>query len=486
MAVMSEERGIDAFDQKSDKVSLNRLFMLFDEGSFVEIGKLTDGSEDGSRPAEGVVTGYGKIAGETVFAYAQEPSVLGGSFGKIHADKIVNLQKKALTMGAPIIGLLDSSGGRLEEGLAVLNGYGEVLSNASNIRGMIPQITAVFGECSGATGVIAGASDFVFMLKERSISFLSGPNFIRESAGDVTEKKKFNGAFHASVSGMANFVSNDEEDMFAKMRSLLMYLPKNNLETRMVEVQSVSDREMLRFAGGEISDEEMEMLISSISDTGESLEVGKDFASELLTAFLYIGGQTVGIMANRKSDSFGNQNIRTMKKASFFIRTCDSFNIPLLSLINTEHFQASEKMESEGIERFLANQLSDYVQATVPKVSVIVGKAYGMPGLVMGSKSSGADFVFALPSAEVALMNPIGIADILYSEDISASEDPKARREELGEYYRVNYSNAMAAARDGYVDTVSPPEQLRNELLNLMDVLKSKRDIRYQKKHRYV
>lgn len=483
---MSDARDTDAFRNDADTISLNRLLRLFDPKTFVEIGKWWDESEDGSRLSEGVVTGYGKINGETVFAYAQDNSVLGGSFGKAHAEKITNLQKKACTMGAPIIGLLDSSGARLSEGLSVLNGYGEVLSNASNMKGMVPQIVAVFGECTGATSVIAGMSDFTFMLRDQSVCFLSGPNFIRESAGDVTEKQLFNGDFHTSVSGMANFISEGEDDLFEKMRDLLAYLPKNNLEIRKVEVLSSSEYIAPEIMSGEISDEQMEELIRSVSDNGNFLEIGENFAPEMLTAFLFIGGQTVGVIANRRGDGFGNQNIATMKKASSFIRYCDTFNIPLLSFVNTENFEAGKKLESEGVERFLALQLSDYVQATISKISILVGRAYGMAGLVMGSKSTGSDFVIALPSAEVSLINPVGMADILYAEDISEAEDPKRRREELGEYYRLQYAEAAAAARSGYVDAVLTSQELRNELANLLDVLTSKRDIRYQKKHRYV
>jgi methylmalonyl-CoA decarboxylase alpha subunit len=472
-----------------------RLIQLFDEGSFVETGMFVKhrcvdfGMENVEAPAEGVVTGYGTVAGRLVYAYAQDFTVLGGSLGEMHAKKIVDVMDMALKMGAPIIGLNDSGGARIQEGVDALSGYGKIFFKNTISSGVIPQISVIMGPCAGGAVYSPAITDFIFMVDKTSQMFITGPQVIKTVTGENISAEELGGAStHNSVSGVAHFINPDEQSCIMDVKNLLSFLPSNNLETPPIcntgDDPNRTDENLNSLVPENPNKSyDMKNIITSLADNGEFLEVQQYYAKNIITGFIRINGQSIGIIANQPSVLAGCLDINASDKACRFIRTCDSFNIPILNLVDVPGFLPGTAQEFGGIIRHGAKMLFAYSEATVPKVTLIVRKAYGGAYLGMCSKELGADVVLAWPNAEIAVMGPDGAANIIFKKEIQDAENPTEVRKEKINEYREKFSNPYIAAARGYIDDVIEPAITRPRLASAFEMLSSKRESRPAKKH---
>lgn len=472
-----------------------RLIQLFDEGSFVETGMFVKhrcvdfGMENVEAPAEGVVTGYGTVAGRLVYAYAQDFTVLGGSLGEMHAKKIVDVMDMALKMGAPIIGLNDSGGARIQEGVDALSGYGKIFFKNTISSGVIPQISVIMGPCAGGAVYSPAITDFIFMVDKTSQMFITGPQVIKTVTGENISAEELGGAStHNSVSGVAHFINPDEQSCIIDVKNLLSFLPSNNLETPPIcntgDDPNRTDENLNSLVPENPNKSyDMKNIITSLADNGEFLEVQQYYAKNIITGFIRINGQSVGVIANQPSVLAGCLDINASDKACRFIRTCDSFNIPILNLVDVPGFLPGTAQEFGGIIRHGAKMLFAYSEATVPKVTLIVRKAYGGAYLGMCSKELGADVVLAWPNAEIAVMGPDGAANIIFKKEIQDAENPTEVRKEKINEYREKFSNPYIAAARGYIDDVIEPAITRPRLASAFEMLSSKRESRPAKKH---
>lgn len=472
-----------------------RLLLLFDEGSFIETGmfvkhRCTDfGMEKVEAPAEGVVTGYGTVDGRLVFAYAQDFTVLGGSLGEMHAKKIVDVMDMALKMGAPLIGLNDSGGARIQEGVDALSGYGKIFFRNTISSGVIPQISVIMGPCAGGAVYSPAITDFIFMVDKTSQMFITGPQVIKTVTGESISSEELGGAStHNSVSGVAHFISSDDRECITDVKKLLSYLPSNNLESPPVYDSGDSPNRTEDSLNTIVPENpnksyDMKNIISALADNGEFLEVQQYYAQNILTGFIRINGQSIGVIANQPSVLAGCLDINASDKACRFIRTCDSFNVPILNLVDVPGFLPGTAQEFGGIIRHGAKMLFAYSEATVPKVTLIVRKAYGGAYLGMCSKELGADVVLAWPAAEIAVMGPEGAANIIFKNEINNAENASEVRKEKINEYREKFSNPYVAAARGYIDDVIEPATTRTRLASAFEMLSSKRESRPAKKH---
>lgn len=472
-----------------------RLIQLFDEGSFVETGMFVKhrcvdfGMENVEAPAEGVVTGYGTVAGRLVYAYAQDFTVLGGSLGEMHAKKIVDVMDMALKMGAPIIGLNDSGGARIQEGVDALSGYGKIFFKNTISSGVIPQISVIMGPCAGGAVYSPAITDFIFMVDKTSQMFITGPQVIKTVTGENISAEELGGAStHNSVSGVAHFINPDEQSCIMDVKNLLSFLPSNNLETPPIcntgDDPNRTDENLNSLVPENPNKSyDMKNIITSLADNGEFLEVQQYYAKNIITGFIRINGQSIGVIANQPSVLAGCLDINASDKACRFIRTCDSFNIPILNLVDVPGFLPGTAQEFGGIIRHGAKMLFAYSEATVPKVTLIVRKAYGGAYLGMCSKELGADVVLAWPNAEIAVMGPDGAANIIFKKEIQDAENPTEVRKEKINEYREKFSNPYIAAARGYIDDVIEPAITRPRLASAFEMLSSKRESRPAKKH---
>jgi len=472
-----------------------RLNLLFDEGTFTEISafvkhRCTDlGMDKVETPGEGVVTGYGTVAGRLVYAYAQDFTVMGGSLGNMHAEKIVKIMDMALKMGAPLIGMNDSGGARIQEGVDALSGYGKIFFRNTISSGVIPQISAIMGPCAGGAVYSPAITDFIFMVDRTSQMFITGPQVIKAVTGEAVSAEALGGAMtHNATSGVAHFLSADDHTCVQEIKRLLGFLPSNNLETPPLE-ESGNDADRTEEGLNTIVPEnpnkpyDMMDIILKIADRADFLEVHAHYAKNIITGFLRINGRSIGVIANQPNFLAGCIDINSSDKAARFIRTCDAFNIPLLNIVDVPGFLPGTRQEYGGIIRHGAKMLFAYSEATVPKVTLIVRKAYGGAYIGMCNKELGADAVLAWPSAEIAVMGPEGAANIIFRKDIEGAADPEEARSRKISEYREKFANPYIAAARGYVDDIIEPAITRPKLAGCFEMLASKRETRPPKKH---
>jgi len=472
-----------------------RINLLMDPDSFVELDAFVKhrcsefGMEAVDAPAEGVVTGYGTVDGRLVYAYAQDFTVIGGSLGEMHAKKICKVLDLALRMGAPVVGMNDSGGARIQEGVDALSGYGNIFYRNTIASGVVPQISVIMGPCAGGAVYSPALTDFTFMVDKTSQMFITGPQVIKAVTGEEVSPEELGGAMtHNRTSGVAHFISSDDKACIQDIKRLLSFLPSNNLETAPI-FETDDDINRIEEQLNEIVPDnpnkpyDMRDIIRAIVDNGDFMEVQEYYAQNIITAYARINGASIGIIANQPKVLAGCLDINASDKAGRFIRTCDAFNIPILNLVDVPGFLPGTNQEYGGIIRHGAKMLYAYSEATVPKVTLIVRKAYGGAYLAMCSKDLGADMVFAWPSAEIAVMGPDGAANIIFKKDIEGAEDPVQTRAEKIQEYKDKFATPYIAAKRGYVDSVIEPSESRPRLANAFEMLASKRESRPSKKH---
>jgi methylmalonyl-CoA decarboxylase subunit alpha len=489
------EENIKKQHAKGKLTARERINLLMDEGSFIEIDTFIEhrcndfGMEKKRITGEGVVTGYGTVDGRLVYVYAQDFTVIGGSLGEMHAAKICKVQEMAMKMGAPIVGINDSGGARIQEGVDALSGYGKIFFNNTRASGVIPQISVIMGPSAGGAVYSPAITDFVFMTNKTSKMFITGPQVIKAVTGEEVSDEELGGAMtHNRRSGVAHFVDSTEEETIERVKYLLSFLPSNNLED-VPEFDSNDEVNRLEKKLNEIVPDnpnkpyDMKEVITLLADIGEFLEVQAYYAQNIITGFIRLNGMSVGVIANQPKVLAGCLDINASDKAARFIRTCDAFNIPLLTLTDVPGFLPGTEQEFGGIIRHGAKLLYAYSEATVPKVTIITRKAYGGAYIGMCSKHLGADMVFAWPDGEIAVMGPEGAANIIFRKDINASKDPDQTRQEKIDLYRNTVANPYIAASRGYVDDVIEPKTSRARIISAFDMLRSKREKIPPKKH---
>ncbi len=480
---------------KGKLTARERIHLLFDKDSFVEIDAFVKhrctnfGLEKVETPGEGVVTGYGRIDGRLVYAYAQDFTVLGGSLGEMHAQKIVKIQDLALKMGAPIVGINDSGGARIQEGVDALSGYGHIFYRNTISSGVIPQITAIMGPCAGGAVYSPALTDFIFMVENTSQMFITGPQVIKTVTGEEVSAEDLGGAMtHNQTSGVAHFVSPSDEDCINEIRRLLSFLPSNNMENPPTYEVEDDINKIIPELDEIVPDSpnrpyNMKDIITHIADNGDFFEVQAYYATNMITGFIRLNGQTVGVVANQPRILAGCLDINASDKAGRFIRTCDAYNIPIVNFVDVPGFLPGTSQEYGGIIRHGAKMLYAYSEATVPLITLIIRKAYGGAYIAMCNKELGADVVLAWPSAEIAVMGPEGAANIIFRREIADAEDPQATREEIIDNYKAEFATPYKAAERGYVDDVIEPSATRPRLIDALNMLASKREVRPPKKH---
>ncbi|WP_432663295.1 carboxyl transferase domain-containing protein [Wukongibacter baidiensis] len=489
------KKRIEAQHKKGKLTARERISLLFDEGSFVELDAFVThrctnfGMEKVQTQGEGVVTGYGMVDGRVVYAFAQDFTVIGGSLGEMHAAKICKVLDNALKVGAPVVGINDSGGARIQEGIDSLSGFGDIFYRNTIASGVIPQITAIMGPCAGGAVYSPAIMDFTYMVDKTSQMFITGPQVIKTVTGEEVSAEALGGAMtHNSRSGVAHFVASDDEDCIAQIRRLLSFLPSNNMETAPTFEIGDDINKIIQEFDTIIPDSpnkpyDVKDIISLIVDDGDYYEYQQYFAQNIVTCFARINGSTVGIIANQPKVLAGCLDINASDKSARFIRTCDAFNIPLLNIVDVPGFLPGSNQEHGGIIRHGAKMLFAYSEATVPKVTLIVRKAYGGAYIGMCSKHLKADVVLAWPSAEIAVMGPEGAANIIFRKDIADSDDPIGTRQRKIEEYKKEFATPYKAAERGYVDDIIEPNATRPRLVDAFNMLDSKRETRPAKKH---
>lgn len=494
-AIGGGEDRIEKQHAAGKKTARERIQMLMDPSSFVEIDSFVEtrsvefDMQKKRLPGDGVVTGYGTVNGRLVYVSSQDFTVIGGSLGEMHAKKITKVMDMAMKMGAPFISINDSGGARIEEGIDALSGFGEIFFRNTIASGVIPQISVIMGPCAGGAVYSPAITDFVFMVEKSSQMFITGPQVIKAVTGEDVTFEELGGALtHNSVSGVAHFQSSSEEECFKDIKRLLSFLPDNNLSDSEL-YDNTDDLNRIALELNEIIPDEpnkpydMLSVISAIVDNGDFLEVQAGFAKSIVIGFGRINGCSIGIIANQPKVNAGVLDVNSSDKAARFVRFCDSFNIPIVTFTDVPGYLPGVTQEHNGIIRHGAKLLFAFSEATVPKINVIVRKAYGGAYIAMNSKHLGADIVFAWPSAEIAVMGPDGAANIIFKRDIAASDDPITFRAEKIQEYRDKFSNPYVAASRGYVDDVIDPSTTRLRIADALEMLSSKRETRPAKKH---
>ncbi|WP_342525515.1 carboxyl transferase domain-containing protein [Chryseomicrobium sp. FSL W7-1435] len=485
---------IEKQHEKGKLTARERIELLVDEGTFVELNpfikhRTTDfGMDKLEGPGDGVVTGYGKVAGKPIYLFSQDFTVFGGALGEMHALKISNVMDLAAKNGAPFIGLNDSGGARIQEGVVSLDGYGQIFYRNAIYSGVIPQISVILGPCAGGAVYSPAITDFVFMTDKTSQMFITGPKVIETVTGEKISSEDLGGSkVHNAISGNAHFRAATEEEVLAQVRQLLTYLPQNNEEkTPILASDDASDErpdlaDIVPFEA--IRPYDIRRVVEQVVDTDSFLEVQAEFARNIVVGFARIKGETVGLICNQPKVMAGGLDIDSSDKAARFIRFCDSFNIPLITFEDVTGFFPGIKQEHGGIIRHGAKILYAYSEATVPKLTVILRKAYGGAYVALNSKSIGADVVFAWPNAEIAVMGPNGAANIIFAREIDNSENPEAMRAEKIEEYREKFANPYVAASMGMVDDVIDPRDTRIKLIQALEMMRTKKEERPKKKH---
>jgi acetyl-CoA carboxylase carboxyltransferase component len=492
---MGGDAQVEKQHAKGKMTSRERADAFFDPGTFLEIDAFVEhrstnfGLDKVSIPADGVIVGHGLVNGRPVFAYFQDFTSRGGSLGEMHAKKICKVQDLAMKAGVPVIGFNDSGGARIQEGIDALAGYGEIFFRNARASGVIPQISMIMGPCAGGAVYSPAMTDWVFMVKNTSYMYITGPDVIRAVTGEETGHEELGGAVtHNMKSGSAQFACESEIDAINDLRSLLSYLPGNNMEDPPIQETADSPDRLCPDLGKTIPDSarmsyDMKDIIRSIVDEGIFLEAQSIYAENIITAFARLNGYPVGIVASQPKVLAGCLDINASDKASRFIRFCDAFNLPIITLTDVPGFLPGTDQEWGGVIRHGAKLLWSYSEATVPKINVITRKAYGGAYIAMSSRHLGADMVFAWPAAEIAVMGAEGAVNIIYRKDIKAAEDQAAARTEKIDEYKDLLYNPYIAAERGYIDAVIHPGETRRRLISALEVLKSKSETLPPKKH---
>ncbi|GAA2125904.1 acyl-CoA carboxylase subunit beta [Nocardioides bigeumensis] len=490
-------KAIEKQHAKGRKTARERIALLFDEGSFVELDELarhravTFGLEKNRPYGDGVVTGYGTIDGRQVCVFSQDFTVFGGSLGEVYGEKITKVMDLAMKTGCPIIGINEGAGARIQEGVVSLGLYGEIFRRNVHASGVIPQISMIMGSCAGGHVYSPAVTDFTIMVDKTSNMFITGPDVIKTVTGEDVSMEELGGArTHNTKSGNAHYLGTDEDDAIEYVKALLSYLPQNNLDPASVydEVADPDVTDLDRTLDTLVPDSpnqpyDMHEVIQAVVDDEEFLEVQALFAPNILVGFGRVEGHPVGVVANQPSQLAGTLDIDASEKAARFVRFCDAFNIPVLTFVDVPGFLPGTDQEWDGIIRRGAKLIYAYAEATVPLVTVITRKAYGGAYDVMGSKHLGADINLAWPSAQIAVMGAQGAVNILYRKELAAAEDPAAARAEFTAYYEDTLANPYIAAERGYVDAVITPHETRIEVVRALRLLRTKRETLPPKKH---
>ncbi len=493
--VAGGEKAIERHHAKGKLTARERVEYLLDEGSFHELDMLTRhvssgmGLEDNRPYTDGVITGFGTIDGRRVCLYSQDFTVFGGALGESHGAKIHKIMDLATTMGLPIIGLNDGAGARIQEGVAALNAYGGIFRRNATASGVVPQISVILGPCAGGAVYSPALTDFIFMVKDTSHMFITGPDVVKTVTGEIVTLEELGGAqTHATKSGVANFVMPDEKSVLDEVRYLLSYLPSNNMEEppRIMSGDPADRscdglRDLLPTSSNQPYD--MKKVIAAVVDDGDYLEVHATYAQQVTCGFARVDGHTIGVVGNQPAVLAGVLDIASSEKAARFVRTCDAFNVPIVTFVDVPGFMPGVDQEYGGIIRHGAKLLYAFCEATVPRISVITRKAYGGAYVVMNSKSIGADLVYAWPTAELAVMGSSGAVEIVHRRDLVDAEDPATRRAELIDEYEERYATPYIAAERGFVDDVIDPADTRRVLARALDLLRSKREELPKRKH---
>ncbi len=485
---------IESQHAKGKLTARERLELLLDPGSFEELGRFVrhrsyDFGLDKQRPlGDGVVTGYGRINGRLVYVFSQDFTVFGGSLSETHAQKIVRIMDLAMQNGAPVIGLNDSGGARIQEGIASLGGYADIFFRNTRASGVIPQISAIMGPCAGGAVYSPAITDFIFMVQKTSYMFVTGPNVVKTVTHEEVTAEELGGAdTHAAKSGVAHFACANEVACINDIKRLLSYIPQNCEEQPPAVPYEPGDES--RPALNDIVPDnpnqpyDMREVIEEVVDRESFMEVHKDFGESIIVGFARLAGKSIGVVANQPQAFAGVLGIRSSRKGARFVRFCDSFNIPLLVFEDVPGFLPGTDQEWNGIISNGAKLLYAFSEATVPRVTVITRKAYGGAYDVMNSKHIGADMNYAWPTAEVAVMGAKGAAEIIFRKEIAAAEDPEAKLQEKIDEYTDKFANPYLAAERGYVDEVILPQDTRAKLITAFEMLKNKVDTLPRKKH---
>ena len=488
------ERSIKRQHDKGKMLARERLDYLLDDGSFHELDMLArhrahEAGLDDRPYTDGVITGWGTVDGRKVFVFAQDFTVMGGALGEVFAEKLHKVMDLAVSVGAPIIGLNDGAGARIQEGVVSLDGYGGIFYRNVQASGVIPQISVILGPCAGGAVYSPAMTDFIFMVREKSHMFITGPDVVRTVTGEAVTLEDLGGATsHSTKSGVATFVAADEQDVLDDVKALLSFLPSNNLEQPPAYKSADDpDREcpvldtMLPDSPNVPYD--MKDVIAEVADDGDFLEYHASWARSIVCGFARVDGRSVGVVGNQPMVLAGVLDIESAEKAARFVRTCDAFNIPLITFVDVPGFLPGVDQEHGGIIRHGAKLLYAYCEAAVPRISVITRKAYGGAYVVMDSKGVGSDLSFAWPSAEIAVMGPQGAVEIIYRRELADAADPASRRNELVDDYTQRLANPYVAAERGFVDEVIEPSQTRRKIVAGLRMLESKREEIPERKH---
>ena len=470
----------------SNKLSLSasdRINALLDDSSFVEIGayvtaRSTDfNMQEKDSPKDGVITGYGVINGKLVYVYSQDASVFGGAVGEMHAKKIAKVYDMAMKVGAPVIGLVDCAGLRLQEATDAMTAFGRLYLKQTLASGVVPQITGIFGNCGGGSALIPALSDFTFMTKEGSKLFVNSPNALDSNYAGKCDTA--DASYLASNTDMVTAVYEDDAELLAQIRNLVDILPSNNADEALVECNDDLNRVI---ANLDSFKDDARAVIQNIADNNIFFEVNKDYAKEIVAGFVRFDGETVGVVANQIKEGSSKLSADGAYLAADFVKFCDSFNIPVLTLVNTDGFIATVENERR-IADAAAKLTYAFANATVPKVTVVIGDAYGTAYTVMNSKSIGADMVYAWPTAKIGTMDPEMAVKIMYDSEIADANDKSAKVSELKKEYTELQSSALAAAKRGYIDDIIEPDATRKRVVAAFEMLYTKEDLRPDKKH---
>ncbi len=477
------------------QTAYERLDILLDPGSFRELDAFVEhrnnnfGMENNVYPGDSVVTGWGAIGGRLVYVYSQDFTVIGGSLSEVHAQKIIKIMEMAMKVGAPVIGLNDSGGARIQEGVDSLGGYADIFLRNTMASGVIPQISVIMGPCAGGAVYSPALTDFIVMVKDTSYMFITGPDVVKQVLNeDVTSEELGGASVHASKSGVCHMVADDETQALLMVRELLGYLPQNNMEDAPY-ITPTDDPLRTDAALDSIVPQDankpydIKDVIEKIVDDGIFFEIHEDFAPNIVCGYARLGGHSVGIVANQPMVLAGVLDIKASNKAARFVRTCDSFNIPMVTLVDVPGYLPGTDQEHNGIIMSGAKLLYAYCEATVPKLTVTTRKSYGGAYCVMSSKHIRGDLNLAWPTAEIAVMGPEGAVEIIYRRELQGAEDPANLKNKLASEYREKFANPYVAAARGFVDDVIEPHETRPRLINALQVFQNKRDHNPPKKH---
>ncbi len=486
---------IEKQHEKGKLTARERIHLLLDEGSFEEIGMLVEhrakdfGLDKMKFPGDGVVTGYGKVNGRLVYVFSQDFTVFGGSLSETHAEKICKVMDMAMKNGAPVIGLNDSGGARIQEGVVSLGGYADIFYRNTIASGVIPQLSAIMGPCAGGAVYSPAITDFTLMVEGTSYMFVTGPNVVKTVTHEEVTSEELGGASaHSSKSGVTHFSCANELKCIQDIKQLLSYMPQNCEEDSPAypyELKEDESREVLDSIIPENPQQPYDIreVIEGTVDEDSFMEVHKDFAENIVVGFARVGGKSIGIVANQPTSMAGVLDINSSRKGARFVRFCDSFNIPLITFVDVPGFLPGTDQEWNGIITNGAKLLYAFAEATVPKITIITRKAYGGAYDVMSSKHIGADLNFVWPSGEIAVMGPKGAAEIIFRREIQEADDSEAKLQEKVDEYTEAFANPYRAAARGFVDEVILPNETRKKILSGLEMLKNKVDTLPRKKH---